>query len=119
MVSSLLAQRIAAHRPDVPIVVITLDPWRDTPEQLATIATHWDLAPGDRVLSGSVAEVEHALDALGIGRRRDGNTGDIEHTATVMILDSRGGVAWRADGGWSGIGGVLRIAETKWPGRSS
>ncbi len=107
VVSDLRAERRAAKRPDVPIVVITLDPWRDTPDRLATIAAHWELSPGDYVLSGSVTEVQRALDALGIARTRDERTGDLVHGTTVLILDPRGRIAWRADGWWAGVGRLL------------
>ena len=98
IVRDILAARRAADRSDVRLVVVTLDPWRDTPDRLQYLATHWALAPGDRVLSGSVTEVEAALAALGIGRARNETTGDVEHGATVMFLDNRGRIAWRLDG---------------------
>jgi cytochrome oxidase Cu insertion factor (SCO1/SenC/PrrC family) len=79
-------------------VVITLDPWRDAPEQLPGIVQHWQLGPHDRVLSGPVKEVDRVLDELGIARRRDPQTGDIVHTSTVMLLDEKGSIAWRVDG---------------------
>lgn len=107
IVSGLQAARRTARRPEVRLVVITMDPWRDTPERLAMLVDHWELAPGDRVLSGDVAEVERALDALGVSRTRDQTTGDIVHTATAMILDTRGQIAWRIDGGWGGVKEIL------------
>jgi hypothetical protein len=55
------------------------------------------------VLAGSLEEVERALDALGVGRRRDGTTGDIDHTGTMMALDHRGIIVWRRDGGWGPV----------------
>jgi cytochrome oxidase Cu insertion factor (SCO1/SenC/PrrC family) len=98
IVSDLKAARRTANREDLPIVVITLDPWRDAPEQLPKIVQHWQLGRRDRVLSGSIPEVERALDELGIARRRNLTTGDIEHTSTVMLLDEQGSIAWRVDG---------------------
>jgi cytochrome oxidase Cu insertion factor (SCO1/SenC/PrrC family) len=92
--------RRAARRQDVRLVVVTLDPLRDTPDRLTSLAAHWDLAPGDHVLSGSVAEVEAMLATLGIGRTRDEMTGNVEHGATIMLVDERGRVAWRLDGWW-------------------
>jgi cytochrome oxidase Cu insertion factor (SCO1/SenC/PrrC family) len=59
------------------------------------------------VFSGSVAEVERALDALGVGRTRNGTNGDITHAGTVMVLDARGHVVWRVDGGWGRAGQLL------------
>jgi cytochrome oxidase Cu insertion factor (SCO1/SenC/PrrC family) len=107
IVHDLRAARSRANRPEVPVVIVTLDPWRDTPDRLPAIAAEWGLAPNDRVLSGSVVEVERTLDALGVGRRRDESTGNIDHGGTVMILDDRGHVAWRVDGGWDRVGELL------------
>ncbi len=102
VVHDVRAARVAANRAEVPLVVITLDPWRDTPEHLPMIASAWELGPVDRVLSGSVESVERALDVLGVQRRRDERTGDIEHVSVVMVTDARGHVVRRLDGGWEG-----------------
>jgi protein SCO1/2 len=107
IVNDLQAARRRARRPEVPLVVITLDPWRDTPERLPALAAHWALERSDRVLSGSVAEVEAGLDALGIARRRNETTGDVDHATTVLVLDARGRIAWRVDGGSGGVADVL------------
>ena len=108
VVNDLRRARQTAGRADVQLVVVTLDPWRDTPDRLSSLAAHWALGTGDRVLSGSVADVEQVLDALGIGRRRNETTGDIEHGSTVMLVSSRGRVEWRIDGGWNRVGELLR-----------
>jgi cytochrome oxidase Cu insertion factor (SCO1/SenC/PrrC family) len=108
VVHDLLRARQTAGRADVQLVVLTLDPWRDTPDRLPSLAAHWTLGTDDRVLSGSVADVEHVLDALGVGRRRNETTGDIEHGSTVMLVNSRGRVEWRIDGGWDRVGELLR-----------
>jgi protein SCO1/2 len=98
IVSHLMTARRGAHREHIPILILTLDPWRDTPDRLPTLAQHWALANGDRVLSGEIADVNRLLDVLGIGRRRDERDGVIAHGSTVLLLDRRGRVAWRADG---------------------
>jgi cytochrome oxidase Cu insertion factor (SCO1/SenC/PrrC family) len=108
VVNDLRRARRTAGRSDVQLVVVTLDPWRDTPDRLSSLAAHWALGAGDRVLSGSVANVEQVLDALGIGRRRNETTGDIEHGDTVMLVSSRGRVEWRIDGGRDRLGELLR-----------
>jgi cytochrome oxidase Cu insertion factor (SCO1/SenC/PrrC family) len=108
VVNDLRRARRTAGRSDVQLVVVTLDPWRDTPDRLSSLAAHWALGTGDRVLSGSVADVEQVLDALGIGRRRNETTGDIEHGGTVMLVSSRGRVEWRIDSGWDHLGELLR-----------
>lgn len=98
-VHDLLAVRDGLGRPDVPIVVVTLDPWRDTPDRLATIARHWGLSSNDRVLSGSVGEVEALLDAVGVHRVRNRQTGNVDHLTTVLVASADSRVIWQGVGG--------------------
>jgi len=72
------------------ILVVTLDPWRDTPARLAHLADAWQLDQDGYALGGSVDEVNGVLDAWGIGRSRDGLTGDIVHAPTVFGIDPAG-----------------------------
>ena len=71
------------------------------------IVTAWELGPDDRVLSGSIESVERVLDALGVQRRRDGRTGDLEHATVVMVTDARGHVVRRLDGGWGRLSELI------------
>jgi protein SCO1/2 len=96
-----------AGRNDVPIVIVTVDPWRDVPSRLANIAAAWELRPGDRVLSGLVGEVNAALDAWGVARNRNAGTGDVVHTMVVVLVDEAGRRGLRVDGGPDGLSGVL------------
>jgi cytochrome oxidase Cu insertion factor (SCO1/SenC/PrrC family) len=96
-----------AGRNDVPIVIVTVDPWRDVPSRLANIAAAWELRPGDRVLSGLVGEVNAALDAWGVARNRNTGTGDVVHTMVVVLVDEAGRRGLRVDGGPDGLSGVL------------
>jgi cytochrome oxidase Cu insertion factor (SCO1/SenC/PrrC family) len=107
IVNDLRAARGRAGRDDVPLVVVTLDPWRDTPERLPTLAASWHLAPHDRALSGGIAEVNAALDALGIARRRNERTGDVDHATTLFIVGRDGQIEWRGDGGVAGVEAIL------------
>ena len=107
LVHDLLAARARGRHLTLPLVIVTLDPWRDTPERLPALAAQWGLAASDRVLSGSVVEVEHSLDALGIARRRNETTGDLDHVGTVLLLDERGHIVWRLDGGWGRVDELL------------
>jgi cytochrome oxidase Cu insertion factor (SCO1/SenC/PrrC family) len=99
IVTDLRIVRRESRPNDVRIVILTLDPWRDTPERLPTLAQHWKIEADDRVLSGSVADVDKTLDALAVGRKRNETTGDIDHGSTVMLIDGRGRITWRVDGG--------------------
>ncbi|HSQ30726.1 MAG TPA: SCO family protein [Gemmatimonadaceae bacterium] len=112
IIAGLREARVAASRPNLPLVVITLDPWRDTPDRLGMMSQHWALAPEDRVLSGGVADVEHVLDVLGVGRKRDEATGDIVHGTTTMIVNERSRIILRIDGGWSSVASLLRRSVT-------
>ncbi|MDP6700487.1 MAG: SCO family protein [Candidatus Latescibacteria bacterium] len=76
------------------VLVITLDPWRDTPRSLPTLASHWNLGDDAHVLSGPVDEVSAALDAYNVPGQRDLQTGDITHPALVYVLDRDGQIAY-------------------------
>ena len=97
------AVRAVTQLPDLDplLLVVTLDPWRDTPSRLPHIAQSWSLPEGAHLLGGSVADVEAALDAWKIERRRDERTGEIVHPTSVYIVDRDGRLAWiaPADGG--------------------
>lgn len=90
----------------VPLIVVTVDPWRDTPARLGTLARQWQLSADDVVLSGDVAEVEAVLDALGIARARDPQTGDVSHGVTILLLEG-GRLRRRLDGGWGRVNELL------------
>jgi protein SCO1/2 len=80
------------------LLVVTLDPWRDTPARLSSIAATWNLPAGARLLGGSVAEVVAALDTWQIPRARDANTGEIVHPTSVYLVDRRSRLAFIAGG---------------------
>lgn len=84
-----------AHRPRV--VVVTLDPWRDTPGSLPALAASWD--PGGdadaRFLSGGVEEVQRVLAAWNVPISRDESTGEISHPGLLVVLDAEGRIAYR------------------------
>ncbi|MEX0891230.1 MAG: SCO family protein [Gemmatimonadota bacterium] len=93
-------ERLAAEGVRVAVVVITLDPWRDTPTRLPDLARSWGLpAEGAWLLGGSVAEVEAALDAWEVPRSREPTTGMITHPALTYVVDGSGRVMFAAAGG--------------------
>ena len=81
------------------LLVVTLDPWRDTPAGLPRIARGWGFGDDAHVLSGDVAEVEAVLDDWRIERGRDRRTGEISHPAISFVLDREGRVAFTLAGG--------------------
>ncbi|HET7692223.1 MAG TPA: SCO family protein [Gemmatimonadota bacterium] len=90
----LVAQRALG---DPAVIVVTLDPWRDTPSRLRSIEERWEMGEGARVASGSVGQVEAALDAWGIERSRDPRNGDLVHVPRVFVVDREGILAYEAD----------------------
>lgn len=106
-IKELLRLRTQAGREDIPVVVITVDPWRDVPARLSTIAEAWRLAAGDRVLSGSIADVNATLDAWDIARVRDETTGDVVHPLAVVLVHPGGAKATRIDGGFESVRELL------------
>lgn len=120
VVHQVLGARAAAVRDHIPVIILTLDPWRDTPARLATLARQWELGSHDLVLSGSVAEVNAALDLLRVNRQRDPGTGDIDHVAAILLLDADGTVRRRLEGGWGAVPELLsNLPDIAWTQESS
>jgi cytochrome oxidase Cu insertion factor (SCO1/SenC/PrrC family) len=103
------AQRILAGTPRHPaVVIVTLDPWRDTPASLPSIARDWELPAGDAwVLSGSVASVEAVLTAWNIPRTRSESTGEVTHPSLVYVVNN-GRIAFASTGGSENLAALLR-----------
>jgi protein SCO1/2 len=98
VVHNALEAAAAVPELDPAVVVITLDPWRDTPARLPHIAGQWGLGDDTFLLSGSVAAVEGVLDDWNVARERDERTGDVTHPALVYILDRTGRIAYATTG---------------------
>ncbi len=99
VVKRALTARAGVPELDPALIVITLDPWRDLPTRLPTIAESWELTgEGAHVLSGEVDAVEGVLDGWNIARERDLRTGDIVHPALVYIVDGEGRIAFATNG---------------------
>lgn len=110
-IREILRIRRETGREDIPLVIVTVDPWRDVPGRLPSIAAGWNLAPADRVLSGTIAEVNSTLDAWGVARRRDEQTGDVVHPLLAFLVQRGGQTAGRVDGGMEGLRAIL--ADTR------
>ncbi len=75
---------------DVQVLMVTVDPERDTPELLTSYLKNFD--PTFVGLTGTLDQIEMAAAQLGIfyERREVDNTYFIDHTATVVVLDRDG-----------------------------
>jgi len=101
-----LQHRLGAGAPA--LLVITLDPWRDTPARLPAMAAGWDVGPGGHVLSGEIAEVERTLDAWQVPRSRDAATGEVTHPAFVYIVGPDGRLVRQVPGYADAVATALR-----------
>lgn len=81
------------------VVIVSLDPWRDTPSRLAHLADHWEVGDDAWVLTGDVEGVESVLTDWNVARKRDPSTGDIIHPPLVYVLDADGRIAYATTGG--------------------
>lgn len=95
------AARLVEQRPAV--LVITLDPWRDTPGRLGAMAGAWRLFGDARVLSGDPARVERTLNAWRIPRVRNDRTGELSHPALVYVLGADQRIHYVVPGGVENI----------------
>jgi cytochrome oxidase Cu insertion factor (SCO1/SenC/PrrC family) len=81
------------------VVVVTLDPWRDTPSRLPYLAEFWKIGEDGYVLSAGVDDVTRVLDAWNVARDRDLDTGDVLHPLLTYVLDASGRIAFASSGG--------------------
>jgi protein SCO1/2 len=78
------------------VVAITLDPARDTPEVLRRLTEAQGLqAPLFHAVTGAPAYVEDVLDRYQFARRRNPETGQIDHANLFILIDRAGRIAYR------------------------
>lgn len=90
-----LLQTVRALPADMPAVIVTLDPWRDTCGSLGGLGKHWQVGPNVRLLSGPEDAVGQLTRALEVPTKRDPNTGEIDHPALVFLIDGQGRARYR------------------------
>jgi protein SCO1/2 len=85
-----------AERSDVRVLGVTLDPGSDTPAALARLAARHGLAPPlYQLVTGAPEDVEPVLDRMSVARRRDAETGVIDHANLFLLVDRDGRLAYR------------------------
>jgi protein SCO1 len=72
------------------VVLVSVDPERDTPERLAGYVTQFD--PSFIGITGSTAAIDEFAAALGIAHKKVGMGDDymIDHTAAITMVDPKG-----------------------------
>jgi protein SCO1/2 len=103
----LSAQRQLVDRSPA-VVIITLDPWRDTPGRLQSIASGWHMGSETHLLSGAPPVVERALNAWRVPRVRNEKTGDLSHPAVVYVIGPDGRISYVVQGNAKAIAAAVR-----------
>jgi protein SCO1/2 len=99
----------ATDRERTPVVlVVTLDPWRDTPSRLPAIAKQWGMSGDAHVLSGQPEQVEHVLNRWRVPRVRNERTGDLSHPTLVYVIAPNGRIAYLVNGSAEQIRAAVR-----------
>lgn len=102
-VCPLIVNAVLAARDNLPlrrpvVLVVTLDPWRDTPERLPSIATQWGMTGDAHVLSGPPEVVDRTLGEWRVPRVRNERTGDLSHPSLVYVIGTDGRIAYVVNG---------------------
>jgi len=98
LVSDVLGARDALALPKPVVLIVTLDPWRDTPSRLGAIAERWGARGDVHVLSGVPDSVERVLNAWRVPRARNERTGDVSHPSIVYVVGTDGKIAYVLNG---------------------
>lgn len=78
------------------VIAVTLDPERDTPKMMSSMAAAHSIgAPLYHLVTGHPDDVNRVLDDMGVSRRKDPETGIIDHTNIFILIDRQGRVAYR------------------------
>lgn len=73
------------------VLLVTLDPWRDTPNALPALVRLWSMPGHFHVLSSRrVEDVLGVVRAYGVPFERNLKTGDITHPGLVFVVDRAG-----------------------------
>jgi protein SCO1/2 len=98
LVSEVLGARDVLTSRKPVVLIVTLDPWRDTPSRLPSIAERWGASGDVHVLSGVPDSVERVLNAWRIPRARNERTGDLSHPSVVYVIGPDGRIAYAVSG---------------------
>ena len=79
---------------NTPMLVVSLDPWRDRSTELASFAGKWEMGPSTRFYTGNVDDVLDVIQRYNIPISRNEQNGDIYHPPMVYVLDADGNIAY-------------------------
>lgn len=87
-----MLKQLGAKREDVQVLMVTVDPERDTAQQLATYLHYFD--PSFIGMTGNVADIQPVAKQFGIFFEKEASSDRdnyvVDHTAVVTIIDPKG-----------------------------
>ena len=98
LVNEVLGARDALTSQKPVVLIVTLDPWRDTPSRLSAMAERWGASGDVHILSGAPDSVERVLNAWRVPRARNERTGDVSHPSVVYVIGPDGRIAYAVGG---------------------
>lgn len=85
-----------AERESVTVFAVTLDPERDDPAALASMARgHRVSAPQWHLVTGEPADVNQVIDFMGVWRKWNPELGRLDHSNAFLLIDRQGELAYR------------------------
>lgn len=90
---TLSAQKIVGSS-KVQAIIVSIDPWRDTPHSLPSLAKTWSIGDNSRLISGDPDSVQKFLDEMQIVTARSLKDGNINHAPQAMVVNSEGKVIY-------------------------
>jgi protein SCO1/2 len=83
---------------DVSFVLVTMDPWRDNPQQLKSFAKEYQLDPTRwTLLTGSESDILEISNVLNVRIKKDAN-GNFDHSNIIHVLNDKGNIVYQQIG---------------------
>lgn len=90
-----LTEAIAEFDPEqVKLLIVTLDPHRDTITALESWSRRLKLPKNAFLVTGTAEQIEYVLDQYQIPHKRDQKTGDVDHPALTNVIDGNGKIIY-------------------------
>lgn len=96
----------------VQVVMVTVDPERDTVEQLSTYLNHF--APSYIGMTGEIDEIQPVASQFGIYFEKHADTGLVDHSGAVTIIDPDGYVRLIIPKGLDGPSGAEMAEDLRY-----
>lgn len=94
IIKDALSAQQEVNSPDLQTIIISIDPWRDTPATLPAMAQSWSLNHNAFLLTETPDVITKTLERYQIKTARDQKNGQINHAGQTMLVDRNGDIAY-------------------------